>query len=346
MNLELALTRVPGGDEGWERIVSSDLGLSAELFPGDRDNSRVVMQVSGWSENTSNSERLTIIPSEMGINSSYLELTTSIWAGGPQWLVRLGDQSLSMSSLIERPRSRTGVSVSNVNIGSVNTRWAYLWGGAGGEAAAAVMAQARLRDLVLRGTFVDSGTRRQLALEGNSLLLDGLAEVQAGLSFADGNVHAASVSFGWEFTPGWSVEGEFAAIDLDDPEFRYSTTALSAFAYLGNMQFSASVEAIDGEFDSASVSAQRPFMLFRRMVRTSYTAMWSGDRLNHRVTAQTSVDLGVLRGVGLRASIGTEGARTVWRADASYSTPGGPSISIQYNQSQQTTFRTGVSLDF
>src|SRR5690606_7634975 len=86
LGLDFSLRRSPSS-HAWMRSISTSLNLNAELFPGDRDNARVVVLTSGWTDNMSNSEELSIIPQNLNVRSSYLELTTSLWAGGPQWLL-------------------------------------------------------------------------------------------------------------------------------------------------------------------------------------------------------------------------------------------------------------------
>ncbi len=327
-------------------MIQSSLDLNAEFFPGNWDNAKVVVQTGGSTHNSSNSDELSIVPNDLRVRSSYLELTTSLWSGGPQWLVRMGDQSVSWSPLVQRPMDRKGLTVSNVNIRGINTRWVYLWGSSGELATAGIIAATRVGGVMLSGTYVDNSVRRQIALEGNTVVLDGLVEVQGGVSLDGGAIHAARAVLGWDPIPGWSLEGRHEVHDYSDPLRRRYNTQFSVSTQQFGTQFLARADLRDGAFDRTSITAQRPFMISNQLVRASYSVSILGDRVDHNITGQTTANIGVFKNVGLSGSLGTSGGLTVWRAQVSYSTPGGPSFNIQYDQSQRTRFRTGVSLSF
>jgi len=63
MSLDFSLDRNPV-TKGWTRMIQSSLDLNAEFFPGNWDNAKVVVQTGGSTHNSSNSDELSIVPSD------------------------------------------------------------------------------------------------------------------------------------------------------------------------------------------------------------------------------------------------------------------------------------------
>jgi|GEM_PF-4660142 len=357
LSLDYSLQRGPT-DAKWTRTIGSRIGLDAEFFPGDRDNTRVVMQMSGSSFNSSNSDKLSVVPQELKVDGSYLELTTSLWVGGPPWLVRIGDQYVGWSSLASSTWDRSGITVSNVNIGPVNTRWAYLWGGPDELATVGATASARLGPAVLNGTYIARGPRNQFIIEGTGYFFRGMVELQAGVSLDAQHVNAGRFAIGLDPIPNLSLDWRFDMRESYDPlsqDYDPQSPALRRDEWsqlaVSTQQFGTRLDARfdydHGKHIRTSLSAQRLFFVLNRPFSASYNLTLQGDQRTHSVMANTVVDVAVFKAISLTGNYyWGGGSPPTWIAQAAYSVPGGPTFNLGYNNSQQTTYRMGVSLSF
>lgn len=340
----------------------SRLNLTATFYPGNDDTTRAVVDIAGATPvmYASAGDPLIAVPENLTAGSSYLETSTPLWSGGPPWLIRLGTQSLRWSSMISRVSSRTGLTVSNVMLGPVHTRWFYLWASPSQGVASGVQASSSLGPAVIDTTIVGIDSKYQAAVESSASFLDRRLNLGAGASFSAAGLGQTRLNV--MFAVNRDLDISLSRQQVIGPDPFSPHPPRQATHYGLQARWTIRDYAVDWSIATIQQTGQpsplsqrlginRSFNIGQLPVSLGYDLDWNStmgiQEISHSLNASTQVNLGVFRGIRIstNAGWGTD-EELSWRANASYSVPRGPSLSLAYDKNSGPSFSATIGINF
>lgn len=341
----------------WTLRSSSRMSGTLEIFPQEQDNIIAVVSFSGIGSQASPDEGVplrNIFPREIQAHTSYLEVTTPLWYGGPQWLYRFGNQSPRWHSFISRPPESDGIVVSNINIGAWNNQLLYLWGNVPDLVTLGVQTSGFIGGTRVSAAYVSRDSASELAADAHLNLLQNRLQLRVGGAYAEARVHRWEAVSGFSLGSGWRFEHRYRYDERfqpfrDPPPMPLTPTNshnLRVSTNLLGFNWDVSTAFLNGVTSDLAVRADKNFYIGKTPLGTSYSVSGlHSDRPSYDVGIRTTLDLFDIHRISLRGSIGYTPQGIRWSLGSAYGVPHGFNLDLSHS-AQGTTFSAGVRLRF
>lgn len=360
--------------QDWSLESYSYLSGTLEMFPQDEDNILAVVNFGGSSMPASPDMGVPlreIFPGNIRVYSSYLDVATPLWYGGPRWLFRIGNQSPRWHSFVSRPPETDGIIVSNINVGTWNNQLLYLWGNMPNVVTMGVQASGIIKGTRVSAAYVTRGSASEVAADAHLNLFQNRVQLRVGGAYSESRLHRLSAVSSFFLGPNLRMEygymyderfypfvdppmggpgpdpgpgpGPLSAPAVFPPSTRHNV-GISTRQFGLNWDVRGSIE--NGELVDLSVRTNQNFYVGKTPIGTSYgISRLHSDQRSYDVGIRTTLNLFDLHRISLRGSIGYTPAGLHWSIGTAYGVPHGFNIDLAHS-AQATTFSAGVRLRF